>query len=579
MARLRRAAPYLLALAVAAAYLLWRPPTPDLAAAAYRAELGATLWDNGWYAGHHTLGYSVLVPPLAGALGIWLLGALAYVVASWSLVALLRRWVGARRARWPELWGVLALGTNLVIGRLAFGVGLALALAAAALLQYCCAAPRSRPPDSAHQSGAAARVGRVAGLSLALLASLASPVAGLAVVVGGAALVVTGPRRTMGAALVGVSVIPILLVAWLFPTGGEMPFAGTAFWSALVFAALAVLGVPREHRLLRLGIVVWLLGCLLAYAVDTPVGSTATRAGVLLGGPLALAAMTGHRRWGMTALVLLWCIPWQLAPMVGDLRRIDGDPSTRAAFYAPLLAFLDEHAAPGERVEVVPTRNHWEAHYVARRHPLARGWERQADIHYNSIFYAASGEGDHLAWLRDSAVRWVAYHPRAPLDPAGEREARRLILGPTHERLPRTTLASGWLVFRVPNPEPLVSPPGRFVAMDDDSLTVTTDQPGDLRVRLHWTRWWRVDGGACVSRDGEWTRIRVPAAGTYRLAAALSWRGLRSGSGADSCRENTGLRVIARATSTPTASASAPPTASSQKWLPVPTMTTQVSVR
>ena len=61
--------PLVVAALGAAVYLLVAPPSADLAAQEYRAELGLTLWNNGWFAGHHTPGYSVLFPPLGGLLG------------------------------------------------------------------------------------------------------------------------------------------------------------------------------------------------------------------------------------------------------------------------------------------------------------------------------------------------------------------------------------------------------------------------------------------------------------------------------------------------------------------------------
>jgi hypothetical protein len=78
----RIAIPCLVAALGAAAYLLVAPPSADLAAQEYRADLGLVLWNNGWFAGHHTPGYSVLFPPLGGALGVRLTGALAAVAAA-----------------------------------------------------------------------------------------------------------------------------------------------------------------------------------------------------------------------------------------------------------------------------------------------------------------------------------------------------------------------------------------------------------------------------------------------------------------------------------------------------------------
>ena len=70
----------------AAACLLLDPHSADLAAQRYRAglveEAGLGLWDNGWFAGHHTPAYSVLFAPLGAAIGVGVAGALASPAAA-----------------------------------------------------------------------------------------------------------------------------------------------------------------------------------------------------------------------------------------------------------------------------------------------------------------------------------------------------------------------------------------------------------------------------------------------------------------------------------------------------------------
>jgi hypothetical protein len=100
--------PLLLAGSIALVYLIWQPASADLAAATYRAGLfsreGFTLFNTEWYAGHHTLGYSVLFPPLASLLGVRVLGALSVVAGAALFAALFeerlrpRRRARARRA-------------------------------------------------------------------------------------------------------------------------------------------------------------------------------------------------------------------------------------------------------------------------------------------------------------------------------------------------------------------------------------------------------------------------------------------------------------------------------------------------
>jgi hypothetical protein len=74
-------------------------------------------------------------------------------------------------------------------------------------------------------------------------------------------------------------------------------------------------------------------------------------------------------------------------------------------------------------VEVVPTRRHWEAVYVAEVVPIARGWERQLDFKVNAVFYDQGLHLDELEeWLRTTGVGFVAL-PDAELDPSGWEEA------------------------------------------------------------------------------------------------------------------------------------------------------------
>ena len=77
------------------------PPSADLAAQEYRADSRPrSLWDNGWYGGHHMPGYSVLFPPLAALLGPRLVGALSAVGAAWLFERLVARRSTARA--WPR---------------------------------------------------------------------------------------------------------------------------------------------------------------------------------------------------------------------------------------------------------------------------------------------------------------------------------------------------------------------------------------------------------------------------------------------------------------------------------------------
>ncbi|HSL59974.1 MAG TPA: hypothetical protein VK866_19165, partial [Acidimicrobiales bacterium] len=67
----------------------------DLPAQIFRVELfrasGFAIWNNQWFGGHHTPGYSVLFPPLGAALGPLGVGGASTVVAAAALGDLLER--------------------------------------------------------------------------------------------------------------------------------------------------------------------------------------------------------------------------------------------------------------------------------------------------------------------------------------------------------------------------------------------------------------------------------------------------------------------------------------------------------
>jgi hypothetical protein len=78
------------ALAALATALGWHgADTPNVL---FRIELfrraGFTVWNAAWYGGHHTVGYSALLPPLGAAVGPALLG-----IASATLAAVCFDWL------------------------------------------------------------------------------------------------------------------------------------------------------------------------------------------------------------------------------------------------------------------------------------------------------------------------------------------------------------------------------------------------------------------------------------------------------------------------------------------------------
>ena len=75
---------------------------------------------------------------------------------------------------------------------------------------------------------------------------------------------------------------------------------------------------------------------------------------------------------------------WQANAAVADFAAAASDPAVNASYYAPLLGELRAlnvgySRLSWARIEVVPTRDHWEARFLAPTSMIARGWERQLD--------------------------------------------------------------------------------------------------------------------------------------------------------------------------------------------------------
>ena len=208
-----------------------------------------------------------------------------------------------------------------------------------------------------------------------------------------------------------------------------------------------------------------------------------------------------------------------------------GDPSTSAAYYAPLERFLDANLRVPARVEVPLTRSHWEVALLGEHYALARGWEKQLDTRYDALFF---GKGPlppsaYRAWLLADAVRYVAL-PDVALDGSSAAEGRLLRTGAPFLR-PVFTSAH-WRVWEVVGAAPLARGPGALVALGHDFFTLRTRAAGRFLVRIHYTRYWALPRGAgCVGRaPGGWTEVVAARAGLVTVRrAVLARAGARRG--------------------------------------------------
>jgi hypothetical protein len=560
-----RAAPLGLACAVVAllAWLLVAPRTPDLAAAAYRLDLfkhvGLAVYDEHWYGGHDLPGYSVLFPPLAWLLGLRAVGAISVLISVRCFESLTGAAYGAS-ARWASVAFALAAVGDVWIGRLAFALGLSFALASALVFS------RGRTAHGLSRGRTA-----LAGL-LAVMCAAASPVAGvlLALVALSDALWRRSPRALL--VLAAPALIVVLALAALFPEGGSEPFPIVSFGATVLVSLAFACALPSGNGSLRFGAFVYVAVCLIFLLVSTPMGSNIERYGVLLAGPLLICAVMRARgaaaglaldgseageatqdgseggqntrggaaagasraarlgpsaarsRVGAVAAVLavaLWAV-WAGWGPVRETLAVAGNPSTKGPYYAPVERFLDEHAQTPVRIEVPLTRTHWETAELAPRVSLARGWEKQLDVRYDSVLLSPSLDAaSYERWLRAQAVAYVAL-PDVELDPSSAREGKLIRAG-----LPglREVFSSRhWRIYAVRAPQPLAEGPGRLTALGHESFALSVSAPGSFVVRVRYTPYWTITSGAgCVSRAlGGWTRVDASTRGRVLVRASFS---------------------------------------------------------
>lgn len=492
------------AAAAALVWLLFAPATPDLAAQVYRTGLfeehGFTLFNAQWYAGHHTPGYSLIFPPLAALIGPRVVGAIAAVVSA-ALFAKLAHDHWGDRARIGTYWFAAATATDLFIGRLTFALGVTFALAALLAL-------RNR------------RAGWAVALAVATTAS--SPVAGLFLAMGGVAHA-AARREGTGIAMAAGAFAPALALAVAFPEGGSQPFG---FWAAVAVVGAALLTwrlLPSRERTLRTGALLYAAATVAAFTVATPMGSNATRIAAMFAGPVLACALIGRASPRVLVAAALPLLVYQWWGPIRETEKGANDPSSELAFYKPLLDFLEPRADAATRVEIPFTRMHWESVHVARRYPLARGWEAQLDVKYNPLFR----KGRQLTaeryqyWLRENGVRYVAL-PDVPLDPAAEQEQKLIERGLPF--LDQVYADSHWRVYEVEDARSLTrtGTGARVKTLGPTSFTLEARRPGPVLVRVRFTPYWRVThGSACVERSeaGDWTLVDAKRPGTIRVAA------------------------------------------------------------
>jgi hypothetical protein len=489
------AIPVLVGAVFAVAYLLAPPMGGDLAAQVAWADLAEQHWpallDLRWYGGVNPLGYSLLTPPLMTVLGVRLATALGYLACVVLVSALLQR-TRVRRPMAGAVIAALCLTGNLASSRTTFTLGLAVALAA--LLAVACGRPRLS-------------------VALAVLTPLTSPVAAVFLALAGVALVLSGRRAGTWLAL--ATLVPTVLIGWLFGNGGSMPF-GPGQAALAVLASLVVVAACRDVPVVFWGGVLSAAFVAAAYLIPNPVGSNSARLPELIAPPalVAVSPLPGRLVAVLCALVL---VPQSLLYL--DEVRARGEPALEPVFYAPLVEQLADRDI-STPVEVVPMRRHGESAEVAPVVPLARGWLRQVDVGRNELFYDGSLDAStYRRWLDDNAVSWIAL-ARGEHDWAAGREAILVRSGLPYLR--PVWSDQTWTLYQVEDPTPVVSAPGWLRSRDAVSLTLDLPAAGTYDLKVRWSRWLSASTGCLQPGPGGWSQVIVEQPTTMRIASGIT---------------------------------------------------------
>jgi hypothetical protein len=487
------------AAAFAVAYLIAPLTGQDLAAQIAHADFARahplTPVDLRWFGGTLPFGYSLWTPLVTAWVGVRLTGAVCSVLATGQTTLLFQR-AGATR---PMIGGIVAAGTqtvNLIQGRVTFSLGVVCGLGALLLL-------RSR--------------GRAA--LLAFLAGAASPVTALLLWLCGGALWLRGRFRD-GTVLLLFSAVPVVIIAGVFRDGGHETFSHRDARDALLATAVVAIVVPLRQVTLRIGALLGIVMVLAAYFLDTPVGNNATRLSLVFAAPV-VAAFVQWRPWLAVLAVAATIYPQQLADRYG----LTWGPPAQASYYTPLVSRIDADGPLTGRVEVPETQAHWDAAYLARKVPLARGWLRQVDLDLNDavFFQHQPTDAQYLDWLQRNSVEYVAI-PDARLTDAGQHEQAAAA---TASDLTKVWSNDHWVLYKVQNPTPIVRSPGQLTAMSPTTITLTAPADSSVTVQLRWFDWLSLhtdDPGACIEsggRDSQSVTLRTAKGGSYRIDSAL----------------------------------------------------------
>nr|WSY54121.1 MFS transporter [Streptomyces sp. NBC_00886] len=497
-----------------------------------------------WYGGMHPVSYSVVSPYLMSVLGVRTTMMIAGTISAGLLTMILIRSRSVKNPLWASLAGVFALLCNAASGRVTYGLGMVFGLGAVAVV-FCW------PYRWRYKRWAKA----LCAAPLAALATMSSPVAGL--FVGLVAVALFLQKRRPGAWALGLAPAAVVAVsAWLFPFSGTQPMLFGSMILPLASGVLVYCLVPREWITVRITSAVYSIGVVLVWLVSSQIGSNISRLAMLFAGVALIAALPfavpRSRRWYTIVLAFVGFTGWIGFKSVDDVVHT-APAASWSHELAPLVNELQQVGAERGRVEVVPARSHIEASALAPYVNLARGWNRQADMERNPLFYDDTlNSANYHEWLQRWAVHYVVLPKDEPDGDGGERERALVQRGMPY--LKQVWGDANWQLFQVTDPAPLAEPNAVVDRAEQGELTIEVKKKGRILIRIPYSPWLsivdakgkslkppqetdaskhRAEGApktydnlnGCLmeteedSKGDKWTMLIAPRADTYRLAA------------------------------------------------------------
>ncbi|MBV2356960.1 MFS transporter [Streptomyces sp. J2-1] len=497
-----------------------------------------------WYGGMHPVSYSVVSPYLMSVLGVRTTMMIAGTASAGLLTLVLIRSRSVRNPVSVALAGVFALLCNALSGRVTFGLGTMFALGAVAAV-FCW------PHRWRYKRWAKGLVAA----PLAALATMSSPVAGLFVGLVAAAMFLQ--KRRPGAWSLGLAPAAVVAAsAWLFPFSGTQPISFGSAALPFLFGAVCVFLVPKEWRTVRLTAGIYAVSVVLVWLINSQIGSNISRLPMLFSGVVLVAALPftvpRSRKWFAVVMAAVGFFAWIGMKTVDDVVHTTPAASW-ARELAPLVNQLQKEGAERGRVEVVPARSHREASALAPYVNLARGWNRQADMERNPLFYDDTlNSANYHEWLQRWAIHFVVLPKGAPDGDGGVRERELLLRGMPY--LQQVWGDANWQLFQVTDPTPLAEPDAVVDRAEQGEMTLRVRRAGRVLIRIPYSPWLSVvdpegkslaapeetdaskhrapglpksyrNVNGCLTESVEdangdkWTILDAPKPGTYRLAA------------------------------------------------------------